>query len=52
MAKIYIEDSRGMADFTIYEESSRGMADLKVFFEDSRGMAKWHRSNKFRGRIG
>ena len=23
MAKIYIEDSRGMADFTIYEESSR-----------------------------
>jgi|TARA_B110000263_G_C14990937_1_gene365953 hypothetical protein len=52
MAKIYIEDSRGMADSKIYFEKSRGMADLKVFFEDSRGMAKWHRSNKFRGRIG
>ena len=52
MAIIYIEDSRGMADSKIYFEKSRGMADLKVFFEDSRGMAKWHRSNKFRGRIG
>tara|TARA_Y100000031_G_scaffold62927_1_gene70787 strand:+ start:3220 stop:3378 length:159 start_codon:yes stop_codon:yes gene_type:complete len=52
MAKIHIEDSRGMADFTIYEESPRGMADLKVFFEDSRGMAKWHKSHKLRGRIG
>jgi|TARA_Y100000310_G_C20466936_1_gene708113 hypothetical protein len=52
MVKIYIEDSRGMADSKIYFEKSRGMADLIVFFEDSRGMAKWHRSNKFRGRIG